>query len=87
MLSCKDVSKLVSESLDRKLSLWQRLNLWMHLGMCRLCWVFRKDLVYLHDLAREQALEIEHDAAEESDVKLSDESRDRMKRLLESQSS
>lgn len=85
MLSCNEVSKLVSESLDRKLSLWRRLNLWMHIGMCGLCWRFRRDLRHIHDETRRHAHEIE-DGAEDLDVKLSDDSRDRMKRLLESQS-
>ena len=84
MLNCKDVSKLVSESLDHELSFWQRFNLWMHLSMCRLCWSFRKDLVHLHEETREHARHIELGAEEEPDVKLSDESRDSMKRLLKS---
>lgn len=84
MLSCKEVSKLVSESIDHKLSWWQRINLWMHIGMCGLCWRFRKDLLHIHEEAIEHAEEIEQDAAD-SDVKLSDDSRDRMQRLIESQ--
>lgn len=83
MLSCKEVSKLVSESLDRKLSWWQRINLWMHLGMCGLCSRFRKDMIHLHEETQQHAEEIEQDTAD-ADVKLSDDSRDRMKRLLES---
>lgn len=86
MLNCHDVSKLISESLDRKLSLWQRLNLWMHLGMCGLCWGFRKSLVHIHKEARQHAEEIERDAVD-SEIKLPDESRERMKRLLESKQS
>ncbi len=85
MLSCKEVSKLVSESLDGELSLWQRFNLWMHLSMCRLCWGFRKDLVHLHEQTQQHAHEIEDDV-KDSDVRLPVESRDRMKRLLKSQS-
>lgn len=84
MLSCKEVSKLVSESLDRKLSWWQRINLWMHIGMCALCWRFRKDLVHLHEETQQIAGEIEQNAVD-SDVKLPDESRERMRRLIDSQ--
>jgi hypothetical protein len=82
MLTCKEVSKLVSESLDRKLSMWQRVGLWMHIGMCGLCRRFRKDLRHIHDETRQHIDDIGPETAA-SDVKLSDESRDRMKRLLE----
>lgn len=83
MLNCREVSKLVSESLDHKLPVWKRVNLWMHLGMCRLCWAFRKDLNHLHKETRQLADQIEPDAIE-PDVKLSAESSERMKRLLAS---
>ncbi len=37
MFSCKDVSQLVSESLDRALPFYQRVLVWMHLLMCKYC--------------------------------------------------
>ncbi len=37
MLSCKEVSFLVSESLDRDLSLHERLSVKIHLLMCKAC--------------------------------------------------
>ncbi|MGD9720118.1 MAG: hypothetical protein AB7O59_08225 [Pirellulales bacterium] len=81
MLNCKDVSKLLSESLDRKLPFWTRMGLWMHLSMCRLCWGFRKDLLHIHSETRLHASEIERDA-HEANGNLSEESRKRMKQLL-----
>ncbi len=83
MLRCKDVSQLVSESLDHKLPLWKRASLWMHLCMCRLCWGFRKDLVHLHKEMEQHGDEIER-AAADPELKLPAESCERMKRLLES---
>ncbi|MBI1903719.1 MAG: hypothetical protein HY000_16780 [Planctomycetes bacterium] len=83
MLSCKDVSQLLSESLDRNLPFWKRLSLWTHLGMCRLCRAFRKDLQHLHKRTRQQAEEIEADTSAPQ-VTLPDESRQRLKRVLES---
>jgi hypothetical protein len=84
MLHCKDVTELVSESLDHKLPLWTRMNLWMHLCMCRLCWGFRKSLLLLHQESQQIAAEIESDCAS-SDVKLPDESSERLKQLIDSQ--
>lgn len=52
MLSCNEVSRLVSEALDRDLSLWQKLQLWMHLMMCGMCARFRKQILLLHAAAK-----------------------------------
>lgn len=37
MMKCEEVSKLVSQSLDRKLPLYQRIGVRLHLMMCKLC--------------------------------------------------
>lgn len=81
MRNCRDVSKLISESIDHKLPFWTRMGLWMHLSMCRLCWGFRNDLLHIHQQTKTHADEIERDV-HKLDEKLSEESRQRMKRLL-----
>jgi hypothetical protein len=35
--ACKEASKLASDGLDRKLSLWERLKLQIHMSMCGKC--------------------------------------------------
>lgn len=81
MLTCKEASRLASESLDRKLTWRQRIKLWMHLAMCRLCFGFAKDIRQLRDAAQLRAADAEMEAAQ-PEVKLSAEARARMKRAL-----
>ncbi len=52
MLTCKEVTRLVSESLDRKLPLGRRIMVRLHLLMCSLCSRFRKQAFFLRDAAR-----------------------------------
>lgn len=44
MLSCKQASKLLSQSLDRKLSWKERIELRFHLLICDMCTRFAKQL-------------------------------------------
>lgn len=37
MLTCEQMTELVSDYVDRRLSLWDRLRFQLHLGMCRHC--------------------------------------------------
>jgi len=37
MMKCEEVSKLVSQSLDKRLPLHQRIGIRLHLMMCKLC--------------------------------------------------
>jgi predicted anti-sigma-YlaC factor YlaD len=49
MLSCKDVSKLLSERLDRQLGLMERVRLRMHLVMCTGCSRVERQLAFLRE--------------------------------------
>ena len=49
MYTCKEVTQMVSESLDRKLPLHQRMGIRLHLFMCKLCSRFRKQMLILRE--------------------------------------
>ncbi len=44
VFKCKDISYLISKSMDKKLSLKQRLGIKFHLMMCDLCRRYKKQL-------------------------------------------
>lgn len=52
MLSCKEVARLVSESLDHKLSFWQRVRLKLHLKACHVCAEYSKQMDLLFSALR-----------------------------------
>ena len=52
MLHCDKVTKHVSDSMDRDLSLWQRLGVRMHLLMCKHCAQFAKQLQLIRKMSR-----------------------------------
>ncbi len=49
-LSCHYASRLASDSLDRPLSLWERLRLKLHLSMCSNCQNCDHDLKLMHKI-------------------------------------
>jgi len=52
MLTCKEVSKLVSESLDKDLPFRQRMAVQVHLMMCSMCRTYQKQTLQLRDAMR-----------------------------------
>jgi hypothetical protein len=52
MLSCKEVTHLLSESQDRKLTVGERARLEMHLLICDGCTNFRKQMDFLRKACR-----------------------------------
>ena len=47
MLSCKEVTHLLSEAQDRKITLSERVNLEMHLAICKGCSNFKNQMTFL----------------------------------------
>jgi hypothetical protein len=47
MLNCKEVSSLLSDRLDRKLTLMERIHLRLHLAMCAACSRVERQLEFL----------------------------------------
>lgn len=47
MMSCREVSELVSQGLDRKLGAGERFALGLHFGICRSCARFNRQLELL----------------------------------------
>lgn len=52
MLTCKEASVMVSQSLDRKLTVRERLNVKFHLMMCSACQRMEKQLQLLRALTQ-----------------------------------
>lgn len=50
MLSCRDTTRLASESLDHRLTLWQRMQVAMHMMMCGPCRRARRLMQSLRDV-------------------------------------
>jgi len=53
LFSCKQVSALISESMDRKLPFYKRMGIQFHLMMCALCRRYRKQLLLIRSVFRE----------------------------------
>ncbi|RLB97780.1 MAG: zf-HC2 domain-containing protein [Deltaproteobacteria bacterium] len=61
MFRCKDVSYLISQSMDQKLSLRIRLGIKFHLMMCDLCSRYKQQL----DLIRKAISKVETEKEED----------------------
>ncbi len=53
MLSCKQVSELVSHSLDQPLPLGRRIAVRIHLFMCKVCSTYQRQLRFLQRATRD----------------------------------
>ena len=79
MFNCQAVTRMVSESLDRKLPFYQRMGIRMHLLMCKLCSRYRRQLLFLRETIRLQAASSEDI---ESAIVLPPGTRERIKRSI-----
>ena len=79
MFKCNEVTRMVSESLDRELPFSQRLGIRIHFLMCKICPEAKKQMLFIKEAMGRLAAEI---TGQESDVYLSPEARDRIKLAL-----
>ena len=78
LFTCKDVSKLASEAMDRKLSLRERIGMKLHLWVCAACQRYVKHLRFLRRAAGRAGEELPQTA-------LDSDAKDRMKKALRGQ--
>ena len=77
--NCKEATRLVSESLDRKLPFHQRIGIRIHLLMCKFCSRYEKQLMFLRKTSRTQKM---YEEDTESYTSLPPEARKRIKNFL-----
>ena len=56
MFSCKAVTQIVSESMDRVLPMHHRVLIRMHLLMCKYCARFRRQLLIIREACRSEEI-------------------------------
>jgi len=81
--SCKHVSELSSQCLDRPLTMRERLTYWVHLRMCTWCRRYAQQMRFL----RKQIGKYASTFPEESPKKLSKEAKSRILKKISDQSS
>jgi hypothetical protein len=82
MLSCKDVTRLISESMDRTLPVGTRIAVRIHLLVCRFCARYRRQLHLIRDTVQ-RIVAAEDTFGDATGGGLSEERRERIKRALE----
>ena len=83
MLSCEEISKLISELFERPLSLRERFSLRMHVTLCGTCRMFRRFQQRLHQVIH-QVISRQDLAEGDPSVQLPEEARNRLHKALTS---
>ena len=81
MLSCKDVTRLISESMDTSLPLGERIGVRIHLLICRFCARDKRQLLLIRETLR-RLVAAEDRSEGPAGETLSEEARERIKRAL-----
>ncbi len=80
MFKCKDISHLISRSMDQKLPLRIRIGIKFHLMMCHLCLRYKKQLELIHKAISK----LDTDKEEQFPVtQLPDQTKEKIKKNLE----
>jgi hypothetical protein len=83
MLSCKDVTRLLSDSMDRSLPIGKRIGVRLHLLICKFCARYERQLHLIRDTVRRIAA-AEETPGEPFGGALSEAARTRIRSALES---
>lgn len=51
MLSCKEITEICCDE-DRKLSIMEKLKFWMHLGICKACHAYKKQIEFISEVMK-----------------------------------
>ena len=76
--TCKDVTQMVSVSMEERLPLRQRIDLKLHLWICLACTRYRKQLQWIRETIRRHESELQ----QSTEPTLSHQARERIKRSL-----
>lgn len=77
--SCDIITHKISESMDSKISLRDKLQIRIHLMGCKLCTRYREQLLVIQDMLNRYAENLEQDQPQnKTDVALSDAARERI---------
>ena len=81
MLSCKDVTQLISESMDTSLPIGKRIGMRLHLHMCRFCSRYERQLLLIRETVRGMVA-TEEKPGESPGETLSEEAKERIRKSL-----
>jgi len=81
MLSCKDVTQLLSESMDASLPIGKRIGVRFHLLICKFCLRYERQLLLIRETAR-RLVAPEERPGEPYGETLSEEARERIRKAL-----
>jgi len=81
MLSCKDVTRLLSESMDHSLPLGKRVGVRLHLLICRFCSRYERQLLLIREIIRRLAVPEDPSGPSTGEL-LSEEARERIRICL-----
>jgi hypothetical protein len=78
---CQDMTRLLSEAMDRPLPLGIRIKMRLHFLICKWCERYKNQLLFLRQALRRKPDEFEGEVAAPS-ASLSPEAKDRLKRVI-----
>ncbi len=81
MPTCQEMTRLLSDAMDRSLPFHLRIRMQVHLAMCTLCQRYRRQLKLIRDMLRHQGNQL-NTAWDLHEPSLSPEAKQRLQRAL-----